>query len=568
MRRHSWILGAATVALLAGALPAMASPDDDCGCDPPSVPLAQASPSAAPRRPATLTLDHEGAVLRLEADAIEGLLDGGPVEARGDVIATFRDWTLQAESLTFDRETGKGVASGSVRLARPTYRLVAEKLTFDAQAETAQAHHWRAWIDGEVQASGRLLSLDAERSVGRDVALSPCLAEDPGYGFDLAELEWTPRPGGSRISGRNAVVRVGGVPVFWLPYFKADLPFPKLPQRFESPEIRSHVQAGYDAFDGFYATSSGAYELAPGWSGRVPVRATTQRGVTVGVEQRLPLPIAEGRLDAFYTSPFPGNTRDFLPGPRANLSLFRDLPGGVGIMSVGYRVDVGNPFRIGPYPSLSNIPVSRLPELSYHGMSHETGIVRWSPSARLGYLIEEGGAASPLAELALSGSGPEAMLPGRIRLGTFGSLRGSAYRELTAAERASGDAFLGRMARGVAQAGLSASTDWLGFRLGGVAEAVRVLSSTPANSLGTPFGHDGIAPQDRLSGSARRHLFGPLSAGIDATLARPIAALGPSSWVPSDMNLTLSYEVNCLSIRFEYKPLIKGWGFSYLVTTF
>jgi hypothetical protein len=561
------------------ALPVQARPPaaeaDDCGCDPPPPVLTQSTSQEKERRnPATLTVELNGATLRLEADTIAGLLDDGPLEAQGEVIATYGDLRLQAELLRFDRRTGEGLASGSVVVTRPPYRLMAESLTFDADAQTAEAHDWRAWIEGEVQAQGRLLAVEASRSVAFDASFTPCLADDPGYRFDFARFEWKPRPGGSTVAGQNVIVRLSGVPVFWLPFFQTNLPLPKLPKFFEGPEIRSQLQAGYDAFDGFYLTSSGTYELAPGWTGRVPIRATTQRGVTVGIEQRLPLEIAEGRFDALYTTPFPGTPgplgtpNTFLPGPRANLAFFRDLPGGSGVMSMGYRTDVGNPFRIGPFAPLSNTPVSRLPEFSYFGMAQTAGPLRWSPSARLGYLIEEGGASSPLAELALSGGGPEFWLPGGIRLGTFGSLRGNAYRALTDSERALGDAFLGRMARGVAQAGLSASANWLGFRLGGSAELVRVASSTPANGLGTPFGHDAIASQDRLVGSFQRPLFGPFIGGADLVLARPYGAAGPLDWVQSDMTLNLSYQVSCVSVHFNYKPLIQGWGFSYLVTSF
>lgn len=585
MKRVLRFLAAGAVSLAfvpaAEARPLPAPPaTEDCGCDPPAPALRAGMPGAPtllpePRRnPATLTLERDGERLRVEADVIEGLLDDGPIEARGEVVAKADGIVLQADLLSYDRVSGKGLASGSVQLSMPPYRLVAESLAFDAEARTAEARNWRAWVDGEVQAHGRLLAISASSSVAYDASVSPCLAEDPGYRFDFSRVEWTPRAGGGTVSGKHAFVKLSGVPVFWLPYFRANLPAPKLPWTFENPEINSQVQAGYDAFDGFYASSSGTYELAPGWTGRAPVRATTQRGVTLGIEQRLPLEIAEGRFDLLYTTPFPGNAGGlgsggaFLPGPRANLSVFRDLPGGTGVMSLGYRTDVGNPFRIGPVAPLSNTPVSRLPELSYFGMSRQAGPLRFSPSARLGYMLEEGGAASPLAELALSGGGPEFWLPAGIRVGTFGSLRANAYRELSAAERAAGDAFMGRLGRGVGQVGLSASADWLGLRLGGSAELVRVLTTTPANPYGTPFGHDAIASQDRVTGSARRHLFGPFSAGADLVLARPHEAARPPDWVQSDMGLNLSYEANCVSVHLNYKPLIQGWGFSYVVTSF
>ena len=565
--------------------------DDDCGCDPPPViriqgpakePGSSNTPLSSPRQgganqvatesvrvPATLTVIENGATLHVEADVIEGLVEDGPVEARGRVNAAYGSVLLQADLLRFDRQTGEGLASGSVVIVQPPYRITAESVTFDVDAQTAEARQWSGRIDGELQAEGRLLTMEASRSVAYDSSLSPCLAEDPGYRFDFSQFELIPHgEGRSTIVGWNAVMRLSGVPVFWFPYFRANLPFPRLPEFFDTPEIRQQLQAGYDTFEGFYVTSSGNYELAPGWTGRIPVRVTQQRGITLGIEQRLPLEVAEGRFDAFYTTPFPGDAGAFIPGPRANLSLFRDLPGGTGIFSLGYRVDVGNPFRIGPYPALSNTPVSRLPEFSYFGMSQTTGPFRWSPSARMGYLIEEGGASSPLAELAVSGSGPGAMLPGRINVSTFGSLRGNAYRGLTSAEASQGDAFLGRLARGVGQVGLSASTEHFGFRLGGSAEWVRVLSSSPASFLGTPFGHDAIAPQDRLAGSVQRHLFGPFTVGADAVLARPHGTSGALDWVQSDMSFNLSYQVNCVSVHFNYKPLIKGWGFSYLVTTF
>lgn len=527
--------------------------------------LAQSPASTeSVRIPATMIVEVSGEPLRLEADAIAGL-EEGPVEASGSVIATFRDLTLTADHLAFDQRTGEGRASGSVTVTRPPHRLQAESLTFDVDAGTAEAVRWRGRIDGAIQAQGRLLTIEGSRSVALDTTLSPCLAEDPGYRFEFARLDWFARPGGDTVEGRHSILKVSEIPVFWLPYWQSTFTHA---ERRQGPEVRTQVRAGYDGFDGFYLTSSGDYELAPGWTGRIPLRATTERGITVGLEQRLPLEVAEGRLDAFYTTPFPGNPGAFIPGPRANLSLLRDVPGGVGLLSLGYRVDVGNPFRIGPYPSLSNQPVSRLPELAYFGATRELGPTRWTPSARLGYLIEEGGASSPLGDLTLSGSGPEWWLPGRVRVVPFGFLRGNAYRSLTPAELAAGGGLFGRMGRGVGQVGLSASAEWWGIQLGGVAEAVRVVSASPTDADGTPFMHDAIGSQDRLSGSARRHLIGPLSVGVDGVLVQPQGPSGSLGWVNADLGVNLNVDVNCLSVRFDYRPLIKGWSFSYLVTTF
>lgn len=538
---------------------------DDCGCHPQPVGLAQATVSE--RVPATLTVVVGGEVLSLEADTIEGLLDDGPLEAQGGVLATYRDLRLAADVLRFDRQTGAGFASGSVTVQRPPYQLQAESLAFNLDAGMAEAVNWSGQIQGAVRARGRLLTMTASRSVALDTSLSPCLADDPGYRFDFSRVDWIPQPGGDSVEGRNSFLVVGGVPVFWLPYFQST--FTPQPERSGvGPEIRTHFQAGYEAFDGFYLTSNGTYELAPGWTGRIPLRATSQRGITVGVEQRLPLEIAEGRLDAFYTTPFPGGPVPFFPGPRANLSLFRDLPGGSGIMSLGYRVEVNNPFRLGPFPALSQPPVTRLPEFAYFGAPREFGPLSLSPALRMGYLIEEGGASSPLAHLSVGAGGPVWMLPGAIRLSSFGSLRGDMYRSLTAAELAAGPGFLGQMARGVAQAGVSASAEWLGIRLGASGEVVRLASATPLDFDGTPFGHDVILPQDRLSGSARRHLFGPWTLGVEGSVAQPYGPGGSLGWVATDLGLSVGYAVNCLSIQFNYRPLIQGWGFSYLVTSF
>lgn len=540
---------------------------DDCGCDAPAVLPAQATASVP--APATLTVVQDGQTLRVEAEEIEGLLDDGPIEARGRVFATYGDIRLTADMLRFDRQTGKGLASGSVVVIQPPQRLEAESLTFDMEARQAELHRWRGVIPGQVQGHGRLLSVEASRSIAYDSSFTPCLAENPGYRFDFAQFEMVPRgEGRSTITGRHAIVRLSGVPVFWFPYFWLNLPLLELPELFEGREFQTRLRIGYDKFDGWYATTTGNYELAPGWVGRVPVRATTKRGITVGVEQHLPLEVVTGRLDAFYTTPFPGNAKGFLPGPRANLSLQRKVFGGTALMAVGYRVDVNNPFRIGPYPSLSNMPVSRLPELAYSIPTTRIGPLRVTPSVRAAYLIEDNGRKSPRGEAILSLRGPTFELPAGIRLGSYGSLRGNVYRELNANERAAGDAFLGRLARGVGQAGLSASTNWWGFRLSGTAEAVRVQSSTPASFLGTPFVHDRISPQDRLNGSISRQLFGPFSASISGSLARPHNAEGPRNWVPSDARWSLRYAVGCVTVGYTYRPLIEGWDFSYSVTAF
>ena len=208
----------------------------------------------------------------VEVSADTSTATEGNLVVTGDVQVTQGNRGLQADTVTFDREQQITEASGNITYREPGVVLLGKHMTFDSDRQ-------HATIDGahftlhEAQLSGAAQRLEREASGDiaiNDGAVTFCAPEDPSWYVKTATLEIDPEAG--MAEAYHATLRVGGVPVFYLPW----ITFPIDDRRKTGllfPSIGSDTRGGVDITTPIY------FNLAPNYDATYSPRYIGERGL-------------------------------------------------------------------------------------------------------------------------------------------------------------------------------------------------------------------------------------------------------------------------------------------------
>lgn len=150
-------------------------------------------------------------------------LNGGPGPERA--VARFRDHTLRAENIEYDLLAGVGAANGQVELVSPRGDIVfASRLELDDQLRAGVAVDFATRLSNGASLMAATAVRRSENVNELNYALfTPCPicdADGPKTPSVSIQAEKVVQDEGLRaILYRNALFRVGGVPVFYLPVF-------------------------------------------------------------------------------------------------------------------------------------------------------------------------------------------------------------------------------------------------------------------------------------------------------------------------------------------------------------
>lgn len=235
--------------------------------------------------------DVEDLPVRIDADTAEAnrqalILTGKAVLERGDQ-------RLTADRLYLDRDTNIATATGEVRLDAPDLTAFGSKAVLEIDADRGDVDDVDYYFHPRhgQGASKHLEIRGGEWARLRDVSYSTC---DPGNEFwklEAGDLELD-KESGQGIA-KNAVLRLGNVPVFYLPYMK----FPIDDRRqtgFLVPRI------GDSSLNGFDLTVPWYWNIAPHRDATLFPRYMSDRGLMLGGEFRYLNPNNQGELFGSY----------------------------------------------------------------------------------------------------------------------------------------------------------------------------------------------------------------------------------------------------------------------------
>ncbi len=241
-RRPRLLAGAALIVLMAGALTSVDAQAQIFGGSAPP-------PTRPPAPPAGDDgLGQDG--FYLEADTLVRDEKDGPVIARGEVEARYRGRTIRAQEVTYDRNTGKATARGKVTIIDADGSVeTADEVNLDNDFGTGFATAFAARLpDGGKLAAATVARRSETVDELNRAIYTPCelCAEQP-----KAEPTWsiqadkvTRDRARSLIIYRNAVIRVKGVPVLYLPAFWHPSPDAPTKSGLLTPRITANVRRG------------------------------------------------------------------------------------------------------------------------------------------------------------------------------------------------------------------------------------------------------------------------------------------------------------------------------------
>jgi LPS-assembly protein len=198
----------------------------------------------------------------LFADRVEYDLGTKDVLAEGNVVAQSGGEVIRAERMVYNLETGRGTISRASGLVQPSVLFEAETLE---------------------RKRDDLYSLSKAR-------LTACAQPNPRWSFSLARADLRKD---DSIEMWDAVVRIKGVPVLYLPYLR--YPLKERATGFLMPRI------GFGGEKGFFFSQSFYWAMAPNMDATVGVDFYLARGTGAGLQYRYLFPGGtKGDIDLYY----------------------------------------------------------------------------------------------------------------------------------------------------------------------------------------------------------------------------------------------------------------------------
>ncbi|PJK05195.1 LPS-assembly protein LptD [Lysobacteraceae bacterium NML71-0210] len=212
---------------------------------------------------------------------LEGDEQDGTVEIpvfRGNVALRRGDQFLGTDELVFDSEKETYRAEGNVRFQNNGLRIVAERAQGDQNADTHSIENLKYQLtDRRGNGGAERIEISGESGTLHKASYTTCPPSAQQWRLVSEQIKVDSEEGFA--TARNATLRIGNVPVLYVPWFK----FPVDERRhtgFLAPALSNSNRNGFDYRQPIY------FNLAPNYDLTVAPRWMSKRGVSVSSEFR------------------------------------------------------------------------------------------------------------------------------------------------------------------------------------------------------------------------------------------------------------------------------------------
>ena len=197
---------------------------------------------------------------------------------KGNVALKRGDQFMGTDNLRFDTETGNYIADGNVRYSDSSIRLTARRAEGNQETDSHKISDIKYQLVSR-RGNGSADSIDLQGSVGQmhRSTYTTCDPSQPVWKLAAPQIEVDNDEGFG--TARNAVLRVGKVPVMYMPWFK----FPIDDRRLTGLLYPKLSQSGRNGFD--YAQPI-YFNLAPNYDDTLTPRWMSRRGLMLDNEFR------------------------------------------------------------------------------------------------------------------------------------------------------------------------------------------------------------------------------------------------------------------------------------------
>jgi len=254
--------------------------------------------------PAAAVPEEEGPnKIEINGDRVEFLMAENKVIAEGNVSVRRQDVTLFCDRLEYARDAKLAMAEGHIRLLRKEGQLEGERMKFNFG--TMKGDFIDAEFDGHpFRGAGKKISrVDDGHIVIDDGYITTCDLDHPHFRFFSKKVDLYPQ---EKATAKNVQLKVGNVPIMYLPRFTQDL-------KDRKPVFM--IIPGYKKDWGAFALGQYRYHLTEKVKGVIHMDYRTQKGLAEGVDLEYQSEhIGSGILRTYYM-----NERD-----RGNSKIWED----------------------------------------------------------------------------------------------------------------------------------------------------------------------------------------------------------------------------------------------------
>ncbi len=159
----------------------------------------------------------KGAV-NIESDQLSYDKEADSYHASGNVIVTFTDGFLLADSVVYHRKTGDAFADGDVFITSKDDLLEGDKVRYNLSSKTGVAYRGKAFLsENHLYLKGKEIQKKGESTYFiKDATATTCDGDHPAWRFTGSELDVTIEGYGTL---KHGTFDVKNFPVFYAPYF-------------------------------------------------------------------------------------------------------------------------------------------------------------------------------------------------------------------------------------------------------------------------------------------------------------------------------------------------------------
>lgn len=274
---------------IAICLPAMA---DDKPVNWGLCPATDALPAfdEAPKADPAVAAKRDQLPTHIAGNELSGTID--VPQYQGNVVLKRGDQFMGTDDLRFDTDSGNYIAEGNVRYSDSSIRMVAERAEGNQEADTHKISNIQYQLVSR-RGNGGAESIDLQGSVGQmhHSTYTTCDPSQPVWKLVAPQIEVDNEEGFG--TARNAVLRIGKVPVLWAPYFK----FPIDDRRQTGllyPKLSMSGRNGFDYAQPIY------FNIAPNYDDTLTPRYMSKRGLMLENEFRYLYSGGRGQLDTAF----------------------------------------------------------------------------------------------------------------------------------------------------------------------------------------------------------------------------------------------------------------------------
>ncbi|HEU0197143.1 MAG TPA: LPS assembly protein LptD [Nevskiaceae bacterium] len=258
---------------------------------------AAATPAATCVQPdyaAGLTpASHDDRIVITADQADASLGSSGLSTLSGAVQVSQRGRVFATQNARYDAETRKLRINGVSRFRGPSFQIESQGARFDLNTESGLFTDSKFALPrahGHGAADKLQLTRSGTAQLDR-ASYTTCTTKNPAWVLSASKLHLDQQDGIG--TARNVTLRLGGVPVIWLPWFR----FPTDGRRrtgFLYPTVAQSTKTGFDLRTPFY------FNLAPNYDDVFTPRFMSNRGVLLADKFRYLLPHDQGSLEYQY----------------------------------------------------------------------------------------------------------------------------------------------------------------------------------------------------------------------------------------------------------------------------